>query len=76
MERFAADALTEQRDSYVRQAIRANVAWGTIVEDYGVTLEQVMEIAGYKGSTMIKKPSDDDIKDAASEIQVVHRRAR
>lgn len=76
MERFAADALIAQRDHAVKAAIKANVPWPTIVDDYGVTLEEIMRISGYKGTTMVEKPNDDDIKDAASEIAVVNRRTR
>lgn len=63
MERFTADAIKAERDSYVKAAIKNNTPWSDIVADYGVTLEDVMRLAGVetgerKGSSVIWKPGD------------------
>lgn len=77
MERFAADALTAQHDAHVRSAIKAKVPWTEIVEEYGVTLEDIMRIAGYKGSTMVAgAPKQDEIIDAREQFEIVNRRTR
>lgn len=64
MERFTADALKAERDSHIKAALKANTPWPDIVADYGITLEEVMRLAGHeaagqkRGSSMIWKPGD------------------
>lgn len=67
MERFAADALTAQHEAHVKGAIKSNVPWPDIVEDYGVTLEDIMRIAGHTSSTITTKASEHDIQEAREE---------
>lgn len=74
MERFTADALTAQHNAAVKAAIKAKVPWTEIVEDYGVTLEDIMRIAGYTGSTITTKASEHDIQEAREEANNARRK--
>jgi len=64
MERFAADNLKAERDDHIRASIKANVPWTELVETYGITVEQIMEISQglsglqQRGSAIFSKPPD------------------
>lgn len=77
MERFAADALNAQHEAAVKAAIKAKVPWPEIVENYDVTLDEIMRISGHAGqTTIIQRTTPDDIRDAREEANRHGRRVR
>ena len=59
MERFAADALTAQRDQHIKAALKANVPWTQLTEDFGMTLEEIIKTTERLGLTSPTRKSDD-----------------
>jgi len=58
MSRFAADAITAERDAHIRSAIKANVPWTELAETYGLTVAEIMAITEkMSGLTSTKKGS-------------------
>ena len=59
MERLAAESIKAERDAAIRSAIKAKVPWMEIAADYGLTFEEVNEIANASGLTPPRrKPGD------------------
>jgi len=78
MERFAADALTLQRRQQVRAALKAKVPWTEVMEDYGLSMAEILDLAERQtpvfgeikkvGSAIITQASETDIRDARAEL--------
>lgn len=58
MERFAAEALTAQRDQQIKVAIKANVPWTQLTDDYGLSLEEIIKTTERLGLTPPTKKPD------------------
>lgn len=66
MAEFANKAVEAQRDSAIRHAIKANVSWTQLSEDYGLSLEEIIRITDRLGLSGAPKRADD-LKDAREE---------
>lgn len=65
MELFAAEAIKAQRDQAVKAALKAKVPWPEVMEDFGLTLAEIMAISDKMSGLSTKRP--DDIRDARDE---------
>lgn len=65
MERFAADNLNAEREAHIKAALKANVPWTEVSEQYGLTLPEIEKMildsmpgAQRKGTALIVPPSN------------------
>jgi hypothetical protein len=59
MERFAAEVLEGQRDAQIKAAIKANVPWTQLAEDFGLPLGEIIKITERLGLTSPRRDKDE-----------------